>query len=426
MTKAIVIGAGLAGLQTAWFLRREGIEVTVLERLDEVGSETSFANGGLMTPSHAAPWNSPGVWRTLLKSMGDESAPILFRPKALPLFWRWGITFLRNSSPARFHATIEANAKLGQLSVSEFHQIQRELELHAEQGFEHRANGTMMIYRSESSLEGGIENARLMERFGVPFERLDRDAVVHREPALGSGARAIVGGLAFPGDESGNAHLYCLALARYLAAQGITIQTGCEVHTIHREQSRIRSIDTSTGLFEADIVVLAAGVFSPQLSRQLGFDLPIRPVKGYSLTFSVEGWNQAPQIPVVDDDLHVAITPLGTRLRAVGSAEFAGYDKTVNPARIEMLRSIAQRLYPEVAPYVAPNPEHLAWAGLRPMTPDCLPIVGRSPIENLFLNTGHSYLGWTTGAGTSRMVVDEIMGREVGIDPTPYAMKRFS
>lgn len=421
MTTAVVIGAGLAGLQSAWFLRREGFDVTVLERLDTVGSETSFANGGLLTPSHAAPWNSPGVWKVLLRSIGNEQAPVLFRPSKLPLYWRWGISFLRNSSPARFHETIEANALLARKSMEEFHGIQRELG----ENFEHRANGTMMLYRSTDSLENGLANARMMERHGVEFRALDKDGVLDVEPALSAGASDLAGGVVFPDDESGNAHLYCRALATRLAEEGVEIRTGCDVRSLRVENGKVRGVETAEASFEPEVVVLATGVFSPELGGSLGVNLPVRPVKGYSLTFSVEGWNQAPQVPVVDDDLHVGITPLGNKLRAVGSAEFSGFDKQVNPNRVQMLRDIATRLYPDVAPYLSPKLDHVAWAGLRPMTPDCLPIVGRSPVENLFLNTGHSYLGWTTGAGTSRMVVDTILGRDTGLDAGPYALDRF-
>lgn len=421
MPTAVVIGAGLAGLQTAWFLRREGMQVVILERLEEVGSETSFANGGLMTPSHAAPWNSPGVWKVLLRSIGNESAPVLFRPRAFPLFWRWGLRFLRNSSPERFRQVIEANAILAQRSQTEFHRIQEELT----DNFEHRANGTMMIYRSPESLDRGIENARMMESHGVTNRVLDLRQVLETEPALGAGAEDIVGGIVFPDDESGNAHLYCRALASRLKDEGAEILTGCEVLSLKSDGKRVRAVEIDGHTFEPDLVVLAAGVFSPHLSRQLGFDLPIRPVKGYSLSFSVEGWNEAPQIPVVDDDLHVAITPLGTRLRTVGSAEFVGYDKSLTPQRIQMLRNVTRRLYPNATPYLGDKPNQVEWAGLRPMTPDCLPIVGRSPMENLYLNTGHSYLGWTTAAATSRMVVDEIAGRELGIDGPRYALSRF-
>ncbi len=235
----------------------------------------------------------------------------------------------------------------------------------------------------------------------------------------------IVGGIVFPDDESGNAHLYCRALASRLKDEGAEILTGCEVLSLKSDGKRVRAVEIDGHTFEPDLVVLAAGVFSPHLSRQLGFDLPIRPVKGYSLSFSVEGWNEAPQIPVVDDDLHVAITPLGTRLRTVGSAEFVGYDKSLTPQRIQMLRNVTRRLYPNATPYLGDKPNQVEWAGLRPMTPDCLPIVGRSPMENLYLNTGHSYLGWTTAAATSRMVVDEIAGRELGIDGPRYALSRF-
>lgn len=421
MTSVVVIGAGLAGLQSAWFLRREGMEVTVLERLDEVGSETSYANGGLLTPSHAAPWNSPGVWKVLLRSIGNESAPVLFRPSALPLFWRWGVAFLRNSTPERFRGIIEANAVLAQRSLEEFHAIQQELG----ESFEHRANGTMMIYRSRASLDNGIANARMMEGHGVEHRLLDRDGVIETEPALTAGSQEVVGGIVFPDDESGNAHLYCRALARRLVEDGVQLRLGCEVRSMRIEGARVRAIEVDAETIEPDLVILSAGVFSPHLTRDLGFDLPIRPVKGYSLTFGVEGWNHSPQVPVVDDDLHVGITPLGSRLRAVGSAEFAGFDKWVNPRRIQMLRDIAERLYPEAAPYLNANVDQVEWAGLRPMTPDCLPIVGRCPIENLYLNAGHSYLGWTTGAATGRLVTDTILGRDPGIDAARYAYTRF-
>ena len=421
MTSVVVIGAGLAGLQSAWFLAREGMDVTVLERLEAVGSETSYANGGLLTPSHAAPWNSPGVWKVLLRSIGNEAAPVLFRPSALPLFWRWGIAFLRHSTPERFRRIIEANVRLSNLSMSELQGIRGVME----DNFEHRSNGTMMVYRSQASLDRGIANAGMMERHGVACRILDQEGVVEVEPALQAGAQGIVGGVAFPDDESGNAHLYCRALAQELVTQGVELRLGCEVRSMRIEDARVRAVETDSGSIEPDIVVLAGGIFSPHLTRAIGFDLPIRPVKGYSLTFSVEGWNHSPQVPVVDDDLHVGLTPLGTRLRAVGSAEFTGYDKRVNPQRIRMLRDIAQRLYPEAAPYLNGNTEQLEWAGLRPMTPDCLPIVGPSPVENLFLNTGHSYLGWTTGAGTGRLVADAILGRDPGIDTGPYAYERF-
>lgn len=421
MSEALVIGAGLAGLQTAWMLARDGHNVTVLERLDGVGLETSFANGGLLTPSHAAPWNSPGIWRVLLKSIGREDSAILFRPSALPLFWRWGLKFLANSRPERFAATIEANAALAHASMA----AMREVTANFDDDFEHLANGTMMIYRSENSLATGIANARRMEAFGVRSNVLRGEAVTSVEPALASAVESIVGGVEFPDDESGNAHLYCRELARICKSGGVNIVMDCSVEALRVEGRRIRAVETNRGDYEPDLVVLAAGVFSPTLAKSVGFDLPIRPVKGYSLTFTVEGWNDAPKVPIVDDDLHVGLTPLGSRLRAVGSAEFTGYDKSVTPQRIDMLKAVAKRIYPTVAPYLEPRAEHVAWAGLRPMTPDCLPIVGPSPYENLYLNTGHSYLGWTTAAGTSSMVADAIAGRSCPIDPKPYSLSRF-
>ena len=400
MSEALVIGAGLAGLQTAWMLARDGHNVTVLERLNGVGLETSFANGGLLTP-HAAPWNSPGIWRVLLKSIGRKDSAILFRPSALPLFWRWGLKFLANSRQSGLRRPSRQTPRSPMLRW-------RQCASHRkfDDDFEHLANGTMMIYRSEDSLATGIANARRMEAFGVRSNVLHGEAVTSVEPALASAVESIVGGVEFPDDESGNAHLYCRELARVCKSGGVNIVTDCSVEALRVEGRRIRAVETNRGDYEPDLVVLAAGVFSPTLAKSVGFDLPIRPVKGYSLTFTVEGWNDAPKVPIVDDDLHVGLTPLGSRLRAVGSAEFTGYDKSVTPHRIDMLKAVAKRIYPAVTPYLEPRAEHVAWAGLRPMTPDCLPIVGPSPYENLYLNTGHSYLGWTTAAGTSAMVAD--------------------
>lgn len=417
----VIVGAGLAGIQTAWFLMREGHNVTVIERHDGIALETSFANGGLITPSHAAPWNSPGILRTLLSSIGDETGALYVKFSALPQYLTWGMQFVRNSTPSRFQRTIQRNARLANFSLDQKNTLISELGLE----FDGAARGTMMVYRSTAALERAKASNAIVENAGVDVRLCSPAELIKLEPALAPVGDKLSGGFHYGCDQHGDAHLFSRALGQKAAEQGVQMKFGEAVRNIECSGNSVCAVVTDKQRYEADAVVLAAGFWSKSLGQGLGLRLPIAPVKGYSVTYDVTGWKEQPKIPVVDDELHIGLTPLGDRMRFVGTAEFSGFSPTINPARIDNLRRAAIQIYPGVRPVIENSAPLSTWCGHRPMTPDCLPIVGQHGPDNLYLNTGHGYLGWTTACGTSKAVSDLISGRAPAIELADYSATRF-
>ncbi len=418
---AIVVGAGLAGLQTAWFLSQEGWSVTVLERREGVALETSFANGGLITPSHAAPWNSPGILRTLLSSLNDETAALYLKTSAIPQYFSWGLKFLRNSNKSRFFRTIERNGRLARYSQDQLNKIVGSLGI----PFDGANRGTIMYYRNTASYERAKTVNSAMSDAGVPVQFCSTHDIVGLEPALHSIQDKISGGFYYPADQHGDAHLFCRALAKQLEEHGVQFRFNEPVTDFNLSGSRITQVVTSKQRYDADQIILAAGLWSTEIGKKLRLRLPIQPVKGYSVTYDLQGFSGTPSIPVVDDELHVGLTPLGQRMRFVGTAEFSGFSPDINPVRVNNLRKTALAIYPDMEPYLTQNRQISAWCGHRPMTPDCLPVVGQFGPENLYLNTGHGYLGWTTTSGTSRAISDLIVGRQPKINSADYGLARF-
>lgn len=417
--KIIVIGAGVIGATTAYFLTRDGHDVTVLERAAHPGAETSFANGGLLTPSLSDPWNAPGVASKMLKWIGREDSPLLLRMRALPSLAFWGLRFLANSSPERFRRNMAANAALS------FHNLDVLDGLLADEtlNFDYQTRGTMKVTRSAGALQNVIRLAEDTRDLDVEFRLLDPDGVVEAEPALAPIRHSLAGGVHFPRDRFGDAAAFSAEIARAAEARGAVFHYGINVDGFIRQGGLLTGVETSAGPRLANAVVLAAGSYSPKLARKIGFGVPVRPAKGYSCTIDTDGWNDGPRIPILDDDLHAVATPLGNRLRLAGTAEFTGYDTRPTKARIDTLVRFFHSTFPELSDRldgVALNP----WAGLRPMSADGVAIIGRGPIENLFLNTGHGHLGWTQAAGSGRMLADIVAGRTPAIDPAPYRPRR--
>ena len=419
--KVIVIGAGLAGLQTAYFLAREGVEVTVLERREEPALETSFANGGLMTPSHAAPWNSPGILGTLLSAIGNASSPIYIKPGALLSYFKWGLSFVRNSTPERFKQTIHRNARLSLYAMEQCDALRDDVGI----SMDGAALGTLMTYRDETSFKNAQFANDIVAQTGVGVERCTANDLVRLEPALADIEEGLCGGFYYRGDQHGDARQYCLALSEWLQTVGVDMRFGETVIDIESKAGEITSVVTDVGRYVVDVVVMAAGLWSTHLGRKLGLRLPIKSVKGYSATYDISGWNKAPKIPVVDDARHIGLTPLGHRIRFVGSAEFGRFSSDIDPRRVENLHLAAFASYPSLQPIVEATEPLNVWCGHRPMTPDCLPLLGQHGPDNLYLNTGHGYLGWTTACGTSRAVSDAIIGRENAFPLLDYAPGRF-
>ncbi len=418
--RVLILGSGLAGITSAYYLRILGCDVTVVDRAPGAGRETSFANGSMITPSLADPWNAPGVFRALVRSLGREDSAILLRAGAIPSLLGWGISFLRNSASKHFERNYLRNVGLVHYSQ----QVMRDLMQTHVLKFDYVDDGTMKIFRDEASFEHGIKIAHWLKQVGIEHRQLDTDGVVRIEPNLASVAEEIVGGIGYPGDETGNARMFCEEMRRVCDESGVRFRFAENVVEIIRKRKRIEGMRTAKETLTADAYVLAAGSFSSLWGRQLGFDIPVRPAKGYSISVPMHRWEPRPRVPVVDDSLHAALVPVGGVLRVAGTAEFTGYDVTVNPKRIANLVNLFGRVYPKLAERVG-DLDVQPWCGLRPLTPDGMPIVCRSPIENLYLNTGHGPLGWSMACGSGQAIAHMVTGAPTGIDMTTFGLKRF-
>jgi D-amino-acid dehydrogenase len=417
--RVVVIGAGLQGVATAWFLAREGCEVTVLERAAAPAQGTSHANAGMLTPSMADPWNAPGILRHLLGWLGREDAPFLLRARALPSLAGWGLAFLAHARPERFRASLERNLRLATYSLEVLGELRTALDLQYDQ----RTAGTIKVFRDARALDAAAARLELLARAGLAVRALTPQQAVQVEPALGPVRERLAGAFHCPQDESGDARAFTEALARRAAEAGARFHFGRAVTALQSDGDRIVAAATAEGPVAGDLFVLAAGPWSAPLLAPLGARLPVRPVKGYSITVPIGAWEGAPRMPVVDDALHAAATPLGDRLRVAGTAELAGDDLSLPPARIENLHALLLELFPSYAPHLD-RARAEPWAGLRPVCADGVPLIGRYRWSNLFLNTGHGHLGWTLAAGSARLLADLVLGLAPAIDAAPYRAER--
>ena len=405
----LIVGSGLMGVTSAWYLAEHGFEVTVLERREGPALETSFANGGLLTPSQSDPWNAPGTLGQLLKYLGREDSPLLLRPRALPGMLNWGLKFLHASRAAPWRRAAEANLRLGLYSVRSLQELRRQLPLR----YDALCNGTLKVFRDEESLEKSLALADSLAPLGLKHRRLSVAESITFEPLLQPLSEILSGAIHYPEDESGDARLFTQQMEQHASRAGVRFQYGIAARRFLSRGDRITALTTTHGEMTADMYLLAAASVSTHLVASLGLRLPIYPVKGYSATLTGD-WVRQLRLPLVDFGKKFVLTPLGLRLRVAGTAEFNGFDTRPNPQRNGNLVKQALALVPELAEQV--RPENIQyWAGLRPMTCDGPPVLGDSPFQNLFFNTGHGPLGWTQAAGSSRLVADRMAGRELAI-----------
>lgn len=420
--KILILGGGVIGVTTAWFLARTGHEVSVLERGPEVACGTSQANGALIHTSLVAPWNSPGIGRQLIGALGRRGGASVVRLGAFPAMFGWGLAFLRNSAPERHRRHTLSNLELALLSAQTLREVRAETGI----AYDHAERGILTVVRSQRDLDAILANARLLaDVAGMPSRPLACAEVVELEPALGEGCEDIAGGLHFPSDESGDCRLFTLRLAEAAARLGVAFHTETEARRIETEAGRVTAVATDRGRLVADRYVLATGWASPSLTRAIGLRLPVYPVKGTSLTVPLDGWNDPPRTPVVDESLHVAVTPIGDRLRIVACADFVGPDEHLERDRSDYAWSTAFRVYPALARHVDQAAIE-RWAGLRPMTPDGVPILGPSAYPNLLLNTGHGHLGWTFACGSARIITSLVDGEAAPLDLDDFTAARFT
>ncbi|MBU4611207.1 D-amino acid dehydrogenase [Achromobacter sp. GG226] len=407
--KVVVLGSGIIGTSSAWWLRQDGHEVTVIDRCAGPARETSFANGGQISVSYAEPWANPHApWRLLQWMMRDDS-PLLFRPQADWRQWQWGLSFLRECLPSRLAPNIRAMVAMAEYSRRTLHGMRESLGIQYDQ----LQRGILTFYRRQSEFETAQRAASLMRDMGVDRRIVSAEEAVAIEPALAPSRHRIVGGDYTADDESGDVHQFTTQLAQRAESAGVDFRFDTRVTRLLAEGGRVWAAEViePDGRYTrvlGDAFVVAMGAFSPDVLRPLGVPCPVYPAKGYSATFRILDPARAPEVSLTDSSRKVVVSRLGDRLRLAGTAELSGYSRALNTVRCEALASIAAELFPEgVVDLTTPN----YWSGLRPSTPSSVPLVGRSRIGNLFLNTGHGTLGWTMGAGSGRVIADIVAGR---------------
>jgi D-amino-acid dehydrogenase len=416
--RVLVLGGGVIGVSTAYYLARAGHEVEVVERQDGPALETSFGNAGEVSPGYSAPWAGPGVPLKAIKWMLMQHSPLVIRPMLDPAMWRWGAMMLANCTERAY-----ALNKSRMVPIAEYSRDCMKA-LRAETGiaYDDRAQGTLQLFRTQKQLDGIGGDVAVLRQYGVPFEVLDRDGFCRVEPALRHTQHKFVGALRLPNDETGDCFLFTNRLADMAKSLGVRFRFGTAIQGIDRAGGRIAGVRTSAGTLTADRYVLALGSHSPMLLKPLGIRIPVYPVKGYSITVPITDAAFAPESTIMDETHKVAVTRLGDRIRVGGTAELAGYSEALREPRRETLEHVVTDLFPKGGDVKRAS----FWCGLRPMTPDGTPIVGATPLDNLLLATGHGTLGWTMAAGTGRVIADLISGRKPEIDVAGLGMDRYA
>jgi len=394
----------------AWYLAAAGHEVTVVDRRAEPGLETSFANGGQISASHAEPWAKPEIVPKILRWLGREDAPLLFRPRLDWAQWRWGLGFLRESLPGRFEKNVKTLAGLAVYS----RECLRSLRNRTGIRYDELARGILHFCTSERDFEALAHHADAMKGAGIERELKSAAECVAIEPALAHSLSPVVGGVFLRDDESGDARKFTLALAERARAKGVRFDLGRNVEAIEAEAGRVAGVRAGGERLRADAYVVSLGSYSPLLLNPLGIRIPVYPLKGYSITLPLEGdaARSAPTVSLTDEAHKIVLSRLGDRLRAAGTAELTGYDTRINAVRCDALLARVRHLFPALAK-VEPSDR---WAGLRPATPDNVPVIGRTRLANLFLNTGHGTLGWTLACGSGRALADLVSGRQPDVE----------
>lgn len=405
--KVIVLGAGLLGVTSAYFLRQQGHDVTVIDRQASPAAETSFANGGQISVSHAEPWANPSAPLKVLKWLGKEDAPLLFRVRADMRQWLWGLQFLRECTPARTRHNIEQIVRLGTYSRDTLQQLRAERGIQYDQ----RTQGILHFYTNPQEFEGAEGPAAQMRALGCDRRVISADEAVKLEPALAHIRPQLAGATYTAEDESGDANQFARELVKRCEQDGVQFLMSHTITALREVGSEIDHVEAtdSEGRFQrikADAYVLAMGSLSPLYAKPLGIELPIYPAKGYSVTMPVKDARMAHQVSLTDDEYKLVFSRLGDRLRIAGTAELNGYDRDLNRVRCEAIVRRVEELFPGAG--------HLDqaqfWTGLRPATPSNVPIIGRSKVKNLFLNTGHGTLGWTHACGSGKSIARIVSG----------------
>ena len=415
--KVLVLGSGVIGVTSAYYLARAGHEVTVVDRQPKPALETSFANAGEVSPGYSSPWAGPGVPVKAIKWLLMRHGPLVIWPKLDPVMWIWLLKLLRNCTEARYAVNKSRMIPIAEYSRDCLRALRAETGIR----YDERSRGTLQLFRKQAQLDGTAGDIAVLKQYGVPYEVLDRDGCIAAEPALSAVKDKFVGGMRLPQDETGDCHMFTEALAAEAAKLGVQFKLNTTIERLIADGSKIAGVVTSAGRLQADVYVVALGSWSPRLLRPLGISLPVYPVKGYSITVPIIDADAAPVSTVMDESYKVAITRLGDRIRVGGTAEISGYSNRLDAARRATLDHSLTDMFPRGGDLAKAS----FWSGLRPMTPDGPPVIGATRYGNLHLNTGHGTLGWTMSCGSARALADLLSGRKPDIDTAELALSRY-
>jgi D-amino-acid dehydrogenase len=416
--KVLILGAGVIGVASAWYLAKAGHDVVVVDRQPGPALETSFANAGEISPGYASPWAGPGIPVKAIKWLLMRDGPLVIRPLLDAHMLAWGFQLLANCTHEAYAINKSRMVRLAEYSRD------RMIDLRHETGiaYDGRQQGTLQLFRTQKQVDHAHGDIEVLEEYGVPYEVLDPNGCIAAEPGLSTAQVTFAGGLRLPNDETGDCKIFTERLAALSEPLGVSFRYSTRIDGFIAEGGKVTAVATDRGQLKADAYVLALGSYSPPMVRSLGIRIPVYPIKGYSITVPITDAKVAPVSTVMDETFKVATTRLGDRIRVGGTAEIAGYDNRLRPHR----RGPLDRSLRDLFPAAGDVGKATFWCGLRPMTPDGTPVLGRAPgISNLFLNTGHGTLGWTMAAGSGKVLADLVSGAQPEIDIADLGLSRY-
>jgi len=415
--KIVVLGSGVIGLTSAWYLAKAGYEVCVVDRQDSSGQETSFANAGQISYGYSSPWAAPGVPVKAIKWLLQRHAPLVVSPSMSPSMMSWMSKLLINCQQHRYDINKSRMLSLANYSRECLAQLRKDTAIQ----YQGRQQGTLQVFRDLKQIDAIDKDIALLQESGIDYALLSQQQCIEAEPALALVGHKVVGGLRLPQDETGDCELFCQSLTTLAKQAGVTFKFGVDIQALASDGDKITHVETSEGTLSADKFVVALGSYSNSLLAPLGIKLPVYPVKGYSLTMPITNKAGAPRSTVMDETYKVAVTRFDDRIRVAGTAHLTGFDLSVPDKRTETINMVVDDLFPQAGDLSQAS----YWSGLRPMTPDGTPVIGETPIDNLFINTGHGTLGWTMACGSAKLLADIIADKPPAIDVTGLNMFRY-
>lgn len=417
MMNVIVLGSGVIGLTSAWYLAKAGYQVTVIDRQSTSAEETSFANAGQISYGYSSPWAAPDIPLKAIKWLIQKHSPLVVKPNVSPEFYSWTMKFLKNCNLQSYQINKNRMLRIANYSRECLIDLKESLSLE----YEGQQKGTLQVFRNQAQVEAVEKDIALLQESGTQFKLLNIDECINKEPGLALVKNKIVAGLHLPNDETGDCFLFCQQLTKLAINAGVNFNFNVQINHLLSDNDKIIGVNTSIGTLKADAYVVALGSYSVNILKPHGINLPVYPVKGYSLTIPITNEEYAPTSTVMDETYKVAITRFNKRIRVAGTAELAGINLELSKKRKATIAMVVQDLFPQGGDLSKAE----YWTGLRPMTPDGTPVIGKTKISNLFINSGHGTLGWTMACGSGKLLADAVADIKPDIDTEGFDLFRY-